>query len=103
MAYIGHEPKSSHTIKYSQPLELVLFHVMTVSTNCHKGFHHPHLLNNYLFNYLNSSGLTSPTHKTFLTNLNNMSTPPFVSEALSNRKGKQAMNVEMEALNKKKT
>jgi len=25
--YIGLEPKSSHRIKYSQPLELVLFHV----------------------------------------------------------------------------
>jgi len=27
MAYIGLEPKSLHTIKYSQPLELVLFHI----------------------------------------------------------------------------
>jgi len=27
MAYIGLEPKSSHTIKYSQPFELVLFHM----------------------------------------------------------------------------
>jgi len=28
-----------------------------VSTNYHKGFHYPHLSNNNLFNYLNSSGL----------------------------------------------
>ena len=27
MTYIGLEPKSSHIIKYSQPLKLVLFHV----------------------------------------------------------------------------
>jgi len=30
MAYLGLEPKSSHTIKYSQPFELVLFHVIKV-------------------------------------------------------------------------
>jgi len=28
LIYKGLEPKSSHTIKYSQPLELVLFHVI---------------------------------------------------------------------------
>ena len=45
----------------------------------------------------------SPTHKTFLTNLNTTPTPSSVSEALSDRKWKQAMDVEMEALNKNKT
>jgi len=30
MAYIGLEPKSSHTIKYSQPLKLVLFHIIPI-------------------------------------------------------------------------
>ena len=33
MAHIGLEPKSSHTIKYSQPLELVLFHVIVPHIN----------------------------------------------------------------------
>jgi len=33
LAYIGLEPKSSHTIKYSQPLELVLFHVTPFTFN----------------------------------------------------------------------
>jgi len=28
LAYIGLEPKSSHTIKYSQPFKLVLFHII---------------------------------------------------------------------------
>ena len=28
LAYIGLEPKSYHTIKYSQPLELILFHII---------------------------------------------------------------------------
>ena len=45
----------------------------------------------------------SPTHKTFLTNLNSTPTPSSVSEALSDRKWKQAMDVEMEALNKNRT
>jgi len=48
MAYIGLEPKSSHTIKYSQPLELVLFHVIIPHINCFKCFYYPQLLNNYL-------------------------------------------------------
>jgi len=61
LAYIGLKPKSSHTTKYSQPFELVLFHVITVYINCHKGSYHPHLLNNYLFNYLIFSGLTPCT------------------------------------------
>ena len=46
MAYIGLKPKSYHIIKYSQPLELVLFHVIHVSTKCHKGSHHPPLVIN---------------------------------------------------------
>ena len=45
----------------------------------------------------------SPTHKTFLTNLNSTHTPSSVSEALSNMKWKQAMDVEMEALSKNRT
>jgi len=44
-----------------------------------------------------------PTHKTFLTNLNSTPTPSTVSEALFNRKWKQAMDVEIEALNKNNT
>jgi len=58
MAYIGLEPKSFHTIKYSQPLELVLFHVISLCIKCLKGFHYPHLFNNYLINYLIFPGLT---------------------------------------------
>ena len=61
MAYMGLKPKSSHTTKYSQPFELVLFHVIHVSIKCHKGSHYPHLLNNYLLNYLNFLGLTHVT------------------------------------------
>ena len=30
MAHIELEPKSFHTIKHSQPFDLVLFHVMTI-------------------------------------------------------------------------
>jgi len=58
MAYMGLEPKSSHTTKYFQSFELVLFHVIHVSIKCHKSSHYPHLLNNYLLNYLNFLGLT---------------------------------------------
>jgi len=46
LAYIGLKPKSSHTTKYSQPLKLVLFHVTSINTKCHKGSHYPHLLIN---------------------------------------------------------
>jgi len=42
MAYMGLEPKSSHTTKYSQPFELILLHVIHVSIKCHKGSHYPH-------------------------------------------------------------
>ena len=58
MTYLGLKPKSFHTTKYSQPLELVLFHVISICIKCHKGFYYPHLLNNYLFNYSNFSSLT---------------------------------------------
>ena len=58
MTYIGLKPKSSHTFKYSQPLELVLFHVIEIRIKSLKGFYYPHLLNNYLINYLNFLGLT---------------------------------------------
>jgi len=52
MAYIGLEPKSS------QPLELVLFHIIAICIKSLKGSYNPHLLNNYLINYLNFLGLT---------------------------------------------
>jgi len=58
LAYIGLEPKSSYTIKHSQPFELALFHIIAINIKCLKGLYYPHLLNNYLFNYLNFSGLT---------------------------------------------
>ena len=60
MAYIGLEPKSYNTIKYSQPFKLVLFHIIKIRMKCHKGSYYLHLLNNYLFNYLIFSGLTVP-------------------------------------------
>jgi len=41
VAHIGLEPKSSHTIKYSQPLELVLFHVIDLHINCFKCSYYP--------------------------------------------------------------
>ena len=44
MANIRLEPKPSHTIKYPQPLELVLFHITSTTFKCHKGFHDSHLL-----------------------------------------------------------
>jgi len=34
--------------KYSQPLELIPFHVINPCIKCHKVSHYPHLLNNYL-------------------------------------------------------
>jgi len=52
MAHIGLEPKSSHTIKYSQPLELVLFYAIAICIKYFKRSSLPHLLNNYLINYL---------------------------------------------------
>ena len=58
MEYIGLKSKSSHTIKYSQPFELVCFHIIHVRIKCHKGSHYPHLLINYFFNSLIFSGLT---------------------------------------------
>ena len=59
MAYTRLEPKSSHMTKYFQLLELVLLNIIKANIKCNKGSHYPHLLNNYLFNYLNFSGLTS--------------------------------------------
>jgi saccharopine dehydrogenase-like NADP-dependent oxidoreductase len=43
----------------------------------------------------------SPSHRSFLVSLNTIVIPTTLSEALSNEKWKQAMNVEMEALEKK--
>jgi len=51
MVYIRLEHKSSHISKYSQPLELILFHIIKVSINCHKGFYYPHLIK-FIFIYL---------------------------------------------------
>ena len=45
----------------------------------------------------------SLSHKAFLVSLNTISIPTTISEALTNEKRKQAMNVEMEALEKNKT
>jgi len=45
MTYIGLEPKSLHTNKYSQQLELVLFHVTTFCIYYLKGSLYMHLLN----------------------------------------------------------
>jgi len=61
LAYIGLESKSSHIIKYFQPLELVPFHMIAIRIKCLKGSYYPHLLNNYLINYSNFSGLTVST------------------------------------------
>jgi len=44
VAHIGLEPKSSHTIKYSQPLELALFHIITPHIYCFKMFSLPVLI-----------------------------------------------------------
>ena len=59
LAYIRLKLKFSHTTKYSQPFELVLFHVITNRIKCLKCSYYPYVLNNYLINYLNFSGLTS--------------------------------------------
>ena len=45
----------------------------------------------------------SPAHKSFLMNLNSISIPRNLSEALSNENWKHAMNVEMQALQQNKT
>ena len=49
MTYLGLKPKSSHTIKYSQPFDLVLFYITLINIKCHKGSHYPHLLINVHF------------------------------------------------------
>lgn len=53
-------------------------------------------------NYLSFKNF-SPTHKAFLTSLNTTTTPTSLSEALSDKKWKQARDVEMEALEKNST
>ncbi|CAJ2640890.1 unnamed protein product [Trifolium pratense] len=55
-----------------------------------------------LSNYLCFEQL-STTHKAFLTTLNTTTIPTSLSEALSDRKWKQAMDLEMEALDKNNT
>jgi len=60
LAYIGLKPKSSHTNKYSQPFELVLLHVITLYIKCLKGFHYPHLLNNYLISSTLTTSVIDP-------------------------------------------
>jgi len=49
MAYIGLELKSSYTINYSQPFELVLFHLIQFTFNVIKA---PTTRIYYLFIYL---------------------------------------------------
>jgi len=58
VAYIRLKPSPHTQSKYSQPLELVLFHVIVPHIKYFKGFHYSQLLNNYLNNYLIFSGLT---------------------------------------------
>jgi len=55
-----------------------------------------------LANYLSFKNF-SPTHKAFLTSLNTTTTPTSLSEALSDKKWKQAMDATMEALEKNST
>ena len=55
-----------------------------------------------LANYLSFKHF-SPTHKAFLTSLNTTTTPTTLSEALGDKKWKQAMDAEMEALEKNGT
>ena len=55
-----------------------------------------------LANYLSFEHF-SPSHKAFLVKLNTIVIPTTHSEALSNKKWKQAMNEEMEALEKNRT
>ena len=76
MTYLVLEPKFFHTTMYSQPLELVLFHVISICIKCHKGFYYPHLLNNYLFNYSNFSGLTLRDANNFIELLVTVNTTP---------------------------
>ena len=64
MTYIRLESKSSHTIKYFQPFELVPFHITSINIKCHKGSHYPYLFINYLFNQLNFTGLTMSSTNT---------------------------------------
>jgi len=64
LAYIRLEPKFSHTIKYSQSLELVLFHITSINIKYHKGSHYPHLLINYLIKLIKFHVSYIPTRLT---------------------------------------
>jgi hypothetical protein len=57
----------------------------------------------YPFSHFLSFKKFSPSHRSFLVSLNTIVIPTTLSEALSKEKWKQAMNVEMEALEKNKT
>ena len=57
-----------------------------------------HSLSNFV-----SFGKFSPSHKTFLTQINSIPIPQTSTKALGNEKWKQAMKVEMEALQKNET
>jgi len=39
-------PSPFNMSKYSQPLELVLLHIIKANINCHNGFYYSHLLIN---------------------------------------------------------
>ena len=49
----NHNIKIIHIVKY----HTIDIHMICIK--CHKGSYYPHLLNNYLFNYLKFSGLTT--------------------------------------------
>jgi len=55
-------PSPLTQLKYSQPLELILFHVIQTRIKYHKCSSYPHLLINYLFNYLIFTGHTTIVH-----------------------------------------
>ena len=46
LTYIRFKPKSFNTIKYSQSLKLILFHITTINIKSYKGSHYSHLLIN---------------------------------------------------------
>ena len=57
----------------------------------------------YLLSYVMSFEKLSPFYKSFLTSLNNIYILTTLSKVLFNENWREVMNVEMEALKKKKT
>jgi len=64
MASYDSNPSPLNLIKYSQPFELLLFHVINLNFKCHKGsttrIYYIITFPPTLFTYLNFSGLTFP-------------------------------------------